>query len=82
MNTDTHSELEKNLNYKFMSKALLEEALRHSSFVNEQVNSNLRDNERFEFLGDAVINLVVAHILMQQFPPRIRYAASVVSCPE
>jgi ribonuclease-3 len=68
MNTDTHSELEKKLNYNFISKALLEEALRHSSFVNEQVHSNLRDNERFEFLGDAVLNLVVGHILMQQFP--------------
>lgn len=60
--------IEKKLNYHFQNADLLEEALRHSSYVNELPDSKLRDNERFEFLGDAVLNLIVGHILMQRFP--------------
>jgi len=60
--------LEKTLRYEFRDKTLLEEALRHSSFVNEQTKSGMKDNERLEFLGDAVINLVVGHMLMHQYP--------------
>jgi ribonuclease III len=56
------------LQYQFSDPALLQEALRHSSFVNEQPNNGLRDNERFEFLGDAVLNLVIGYILMQRYP--------------
>lgn len=56
------------LQYEFNNKSLLEEALRHSSFVNELATSGLHDNERFEFLGDAVLNLVVGHILMDRYP--------------
>ena len=44
------------------------EALRHSSFVNELRQPGIRDNERLEFLGDAVLNLTVGHILMERFP--------------
>jgi ribonuclease III len=62
------SELEKNLLYSFKDKSLLEEALRHSSFVNEQSDTQMRDNERMEFLGDAVLNLMVSHILMDSYP--------------
>ena len=47
---------------------LLEEALRHSSFVNEQASAGLRDNERLEFLGDAVLNLVIGDLLMRAYP--------------
>ena len=57
-----------NLHYRFTNTALMEEALRHSSFVNEQPDENLGDNERLEFLGDAVLNLSVGHILMDKFP--------------
>ena len=56
------------INYQFKDQGLIEEAFRHSSYVNEQLGSNLRDNERLEFLGDAVLNLVVGHILMERFP--------------
>ncbi len=62
------AELGKTLGYDFQNRLFLEEALRHSSFVNEQIHTDLRDNERFEFLGDAVLNLVVGHLLMQQNP--------------
>lgn len=60
--------LEKSLAYRFKNPHLLEEALRHRSFVNEHPQTEGRDNERFEFLGDAVLNLVVSHVLMQTFP--------------
>jgi ribonuclease III len=46
----------------------LVEALSHSSYVNETPQQELRDNERLEFLGDAVLNLVIGHILMKKFP--------------
>lgn len=68
MNTVKLHDIEKKLGYTFQSKELLAEALRHSSFVNEQSASGLRDNERLEFLGDAVLNLVVGHILMEHYP--------------
>ena len=68
MEVNEHTEIEQNLNYQFNSKGMLEEALRHSSFVNEQADPDLRDNERLEFLGDAVLNLIIGHILMQRYP--------------
>ncbi len=61
-------ELEKTLGYEFKDKPLLEKALRHSSFVNEQGDKAMEDNERLEFLGDAVLSLVVGDILMDFFP--------------
>ena len=65
MNT---SVLQRTLGYQFMDAKLLDEALRHSSYVNEQLDPDMRDNERMEFLGDAVLNLVVGHLLMKVFP--------------
>jgi ribonuclease III len=62
------SALEKKLGHRFRDKSLLAEACRHSSFVNEQPGQGLRDNERLEFLGDAVLNLTVSHLLMHRFP--------------
>lgn len=62
------TELTNTLCYEFKNEGLLHEALRHSSFVNEQLNSDLRDNERFEYLGDAVLSLAVGHLLMQRDP--------------
>lgn len=62
------SELERMIGYKFNDINMFEEALRHSSFVNEQNLEDMRDNERLEFLGDAVLNLVVGDSLMQRYP--------------
>jgi ribonuclease III len=62
------AELRRKLLYEFENVNLLEEALRHSSFVNEQAEIGMRDNERLEFLGDAVLNLVVGDMLMQHYP--------------
>jgi ribonuclease-3 len=68
METKDPSGIEQQLQYEFRDKNLLVEALRHSSYVNELADSNLRDNERLEFLGDAVLNLIVGHILMHRYP--------------
>jgi ribonuclease-3 len=56
------------LGYHFSDETMISEAFRHSSYVNEQADSGLRDNERLEFLGDAVLNLVVGYLLMQRYP--------------
>jgi len=60
--------LEDRLQYEFKNKRLLHEAVCHSSFVNEQPEADFRDNERLEFLGDAVVGLIVGHLLMRRFP--------------
>lgn len=61
-------QFERIISYEFHNKDLLIEALCHSSYVNEQANGVMHDNERLEFLGDAVLNLIVGHILMQLYP--------------
>jgi ribonuclease III len=55
------------LGYEFKHSDLLEEAFRHSSYVNELGDIRVRDNERLEFLGDAVLDLAVSDILMEIF---------------
>lgn len=60
--------LEKSLEIEFENLALLDESLTHSSFVNEKGNKECRDNEGLEFLGDAVLGMVVSHHLYNLFP--------------
>jgi len=62
------SELQQKLCYEFKNTDYLVESLRHSSFVNENLELDIQDNERLEFLGDAVLNLVVGHMLMHRYP--------------
>jgi len=57
--------LEKLIFYQFNDKALLRQALTHSSFANEH---GLENNERLEFLGDAVLELCISKALYEQFP--------------
>lgn len=59
--------LEAAIGHTFENRMFLETAVCHSSFVNEHVGP-LTDNERLEFLGDAVLNLIVGHLLMERFP--------------
>ncbi len=63
------SEFEKIIQYRFKNPQLLEEALIHSSFANEQKNKNIRCNERLEFLGDAVLSMVVSDYIFKLSPP-------------
>jgi len=60
--------LEEVLGYTFRDRELLEEALHHATWCNEQPEPRPRNYERLEFLGDAVLGLVVGHRLMQRFP--------------
>lgn len=61
------TELEKTLKYGFRNKTLLQNALIHKSY-NEGSRKDLPDNEKLEFLGDSVINLVVTEALYRRFP--------------
>lgn len=63
----TFDRLCKRLGYEFKDRELLEQAFRHSSYVNETGSEDLGDNERLEFLGDAVLDLAIGHILMDLF---------------
>jgi ribonuclease-3 len=56
------------LGYAFADASLLHDALTHRSFKNEKPNLSSADNERLEFLGDAVVDLVAASLLYVQFP--------------
>jgi ribonuclease-3 len=61
------AEFQENIGIKFQSPSLLETALTHSSFVNESSGTIIESNERLEFLGDAILGLVVAEKLYQDF---------------
>ena len=54
--------------YGFRDRALLETALTHRSYLHEHADAETGDFERLEFLGDAVIDLVVAERLFRRFP--------------
>ncbi len=56
------------LHYQFRNPALLEEALTHRSHLQGQSSSHARDNERLEFVGDAVLGLIVSEYLADTFP--------------
>ena len=62
------NELEKKIGYHFQNFAHLEHAMRHSSFCNEQKMDKLDNNERLEFLGDAVLELVTSEYLYTKYP--------------
>ncbi|MFD1607659.1 ribonuclease III [Oceanobacillus luteolus] len=61
------SELEKQLNIEFKQKELLVQAFTHSSYVNEHRQEQFEDNERLEFLGDAVLELGVSQYLFNTY---------------
>lgn len=64
----TMEELEKRIGYQFRDKRLLKQALTHSSYANEQKINKLKDYERLEFLGDAVLELVSSDFLFHENP--------------
>ncbi len=77
-------ELSEKLGHRFNHLNLLAEAFRHSSYVNEIGELDLQDNERLEFLGDAVLDLAISHILMEMYPEAregdlSKFRASVVN---
>jgi ribonuclease-3 len=64
----TISAAEAALKLSFSDKALLQRALTHRSYINENPDYALEDNERLEFLGDAVLDFVTAEYLYDHFP--------------
>lgn len=62
------NKLETRLKVNFKNPQLLEQALVHRSYLNEHPNFKLKHNERLEFLGDAVLELVVTEYLFQNYP--------------
>lgn len=62
------SGLEEIIGYKFKDKKLLTQALSHSSYANERGLGTLMSNERLEFLGDAVLEIVSSEILYNRYP--------------
>ena len=66
--SDKFSELESKIGFEFKNKDLLLTALTHRSYLNENLNWRLDHNERMEFLGDAVLELVVTEHLYRNYP--------------
>ncbi len=62
--------LEEELNLKFNDKGLLKQAFCHRSYLNENPQADLKNNERLEFLGDAVLELVVTEELFANYPAK------------
>src|SRR5687767_587274 len=65
---DEFDELQARIDYRFRDRGLLEHALTHKSRAAEDATGGVADNESLEFLGDAVLGLVVADLLFQQYP--------------
>lgn len=61
-------QLEQKIGYRFRNKKLLRQALTHSSYANEKKLGKLGCNERLEFLGDAVLELISSDVLYSRFP--------------
>lgn len=81
---DEFEGLETRIGYRFHDRGLLEHALTHKSRAAEDVSGGVADNESLEFLGDAVLGLVVADALFRQYPhydegQKSKIKASVVS---
>lgn len=65
---DEFASLEKELGHTFRDRGLLEHALTHRSRAHEDASGGVIDNESLEFLGDAVLGLVIADRLFHEFP--------------
>ena len=63
-------ELEKQIGYRFLDRMLFKQALTHSSYANEHYLSKSGCNERLEFLGDAVLELICSDYLYSVYPDK------------
>lgn len=62
------SQFEKKVNVTFKDRNLLKQAFIHRSYINENPRTGLAHNERLEFLGDAVLELIVTDFLYKKYP--------------
>ena len=67
-NNEAFKELQDQVGFFFNDENLLKQAFTHSSYVNEHRRKPYEDNERLEFLGDAVLELTVSKYLFQKYP--------------
>lgn len=65
---NNYEEIEKKLGIVFKDKTLLDVALTHRSYLNEHKEASLQNNERIEFLGDAVLELIISSYLFKSYP--------------
>ena len=63
-------EFQERIGYTFHNEALLRQALTHSSYANERHMKKLSDNERLEFLGDAVLEIISSEYLFRLYPDK------------
>ena len=81
---DEFEDLQQRIQYRFRDRGLLEHALTHKSRAAEDASGGIADNESMEFLGDAVLGLIVADALFRQYPlynegQKSKIKASIVS---
>jgi len=62
------NDCQRNLGVSFLQESLLEQVFVHSSYLNENPDFTRPNNERLEFLGDAILNFIVAERLYEEFP--------------
>lgn len=79
------SKFEEQIEIKFKNKDLLRQAVVHRSYLNEHPDFGLNHNERLEFLGDAVLEIIVTEYLFNNFPDTpegdlTNWRASLVNC--
>lgn len=79
-------ELERKIGYCFRDKRMIRQAMCHSSYANEHRTEGIHDNERLEFLGDAVLEVVSSDFLYHEYPDMpegkmTRLRASIVCEP-
>lgn len=67
---NNYSELETKLGIKFKNEALLDKAFTHRSYLNEHRGDGIENNERLEFLGDAVLELIISTYLFNNYPEK------------
>jgi ribonuclease-3 len=65
-----HNDFEKVIGYSFKNPALLLQALKHRSHIRSPQETRQHSNERLEFLGDTVLNLIITDYLFAQFPQK------------
>ncbi len=70
MNEDKLKKLEQTIGYQFHNIDLLYQAVTHTSYANEHRYEGVKHNERMEFLGDAVLELVVSQFLYKEYPEK------------
>ena len=63
-------DIETKLGLEFKNKELLERALTHRSYLNEHRGEGIENNERLEFLGDAVLELIISEVLFVNYPEK------------